>query len=479
MEEYPSSPEIERQVLGAMLLNKKACIIGITSLTKDVFFHWKNRALFQAAVDLVNSGSPVDIISISEAAKKYVDKESLDVDYVTDVFTSIGTSTNVEYHCKILNDFYIRRRLIQIGESLTKKSVDNTVDINEVAGEVSNAVIEIVRSHGKGRIISTLSELARDNIERIEATGNDRPVIPTGFPFPTCSKEFALDTYLGGGGLGVGELHIIGALESAGKSSLATLLAYTASMIGKEKGYGVAYYSLEGGESAVIRTLRTQLSGVSMDDESISNHKAYVVDTLKEIEESKLPFVVDDMRYDRPVTTAKLAAHVKMAKSEYNSKLFIIDYLTQLSYRAEHYTADLERILADLVDIAGAEQVAILCLHHLSSKYADELRLKNEPLDPEISHFGMSPAGIRRYSNTILAISNPHSAGTIPTNKIDSNGIDWGSRSGMPKRVELRCLKNKTGSRDWKLPLEWHPKAVLFTEWKQSVGKSWVNDAYN
>ena len=46
MEDLPSSPEIEKQVLGAMLLNKKACIIGVTSLTKDVFFHWKNRAPF-------------------------------------------------------------------------------------------------------------------------------------------------------------------------------------------------------------------------------------------------------------------------------------------------------------------------------------------------------------------------------------------------------------------------------------------------
>jgi len=331
---------------------------------------------------------------------------------------------------------------------------------------VSNAVIEIVRSHGKGRIISTLSELARDNIEKLERAGTDREVIKSGFPFITMRDEKMSLDYNLGGGFGTNELHVLGALESAGKSSMAVLMSYCASIIGKKNGYGVGYFSLEGGVDAVIRTLRTQLTGMPMSSAIFDSDKEATVKVLKEIEDHNLPFVVDDLKYERPVTTSKINNHIRMMKVEYGVKFVVIDYLTQIFHRAEYSTSDTEKILCDLVDIANEHGVAILLLHHLSNKYAEEVKMRNCPLTPELSHFGIAPSGLRRYANTILAISNPHSSGTVPINKIDNNGIDWGGRQGMPKRVELCCLKNKTGERGWSLPLTWMPSCVLFSEWE-------------
>ena len=57
----PNSLESEQSVVGSMIMDRDAILTASEILTKDDFYHQQYGVLFEAIVELYNSGQPVDL----------------------------------------------------------------------------------------------------------------------------------------------------------------------------------------------------------------------------------------------------------------------------------------------------------------------------------------------------------------------------------------------------------------------------------
>jgi len=477
----PHSLEIEQQVLGAMMLNAQAIMKASIILDRQCFYRGRHREIYDAMLRLYNRGEPVDLTMLSEELEgKGVLQECGGIAYLADIGASVGTSSNVEYHARVLAEKAIRRRVIVRSDKLREDCYDPSVDIHEAIEGVETDLAQIRTTDGRGKVVELLGDIMVAEVEAARRGETKGHVIPTGFPQPSDGGVTPFDAALGGG-LHTEELYVIGARPAQGKTSLGVQMAYTAAMADSRTSVG--YINLEGGRRAIASVATAQLAKVdpralvSPVERKKTNEQQWdeMEDWAKWMQ--SLPVHVDDMAYERPATAEKLRSHARMLRMEHGVNFLIIDYLTKIHYDRRNYQEDLGRVLDELSDIAVSENMAVLLFHHLNREYDEEVRRVGEPVRPSMGHFGLTGA-LDRYAFGIFALCNPHGGLVKPKSLIQTkdNGteladpIDWGHEADAPKRVELTNIKIKDGSNLWSIPFEWVGRHRLFKRFPQVGG---------
>src|SRR5581483_5723882 len=93
----PQNVEAEAGVLGSLLIDPEAVVQVADFLRSEDFYRETHRVIFQAVVDLYESGEPEEIGGVS---------------YVSSLANQVPTSANVEHYARIVERTSILRRLI-------------------------------------------------------------------------------------------------------------------------------------------------------------------------------------------------------------------------------------------------------------------------------------------------------------------------------------------------------------------------------
>src|SRR5690349_10830904 len=105
----PHDNELENAVLGSILLERGAFISVAGIIKTDSFYSKKNQVIFNAASNLFSKGEPIDIITICNELKSTGDLDLVGGPfYVSQLTNRIGSTTNVETHARIIEQFAIR-----------------------------------------------------------------------------------------------------------------------------------------------------------------------------------------------------------------------------------------------------------------------------------------------------------------------------------------------------------------------------------
>ena len=128
----PNNPEIEKSVLGCLLMDKQDYAIKLSELD---FMSEVNRAIFKAIRKLYDSKSVIDIITVSD---------SLDIDnaigIVADLSNYIASPENIEYYIGILKTYTMRREVIKA--AIKAKELAESERF-ETAIELKNDVLQV------------------------------------------------------------------------------------------------------------------------------------------------------------------------------------------------------------------------------------------------------------------------------------------------------------------------------------------------
>ena len=128
----PHSIDLERQVLGAMMLSRQATSKAVALLDRQVFYLGRHREMFDAILRLYERGEPADLTLLAEElSREGVLGECGGPAYLADVAATVGTSTNVEYHARLLIEKAVRRRGITLSGKLAADCLDETADVYE------------------------------------------------------------------------------------------------------------------------------------------------------------------------------------------------------------------------------------------------------------------------------------------------------------------------------------------------------------
>src|SRR5690625_4287908 len=230
----PFAPEAEATVIGAMMMDAEAVPVGLEAVEASDFYDRRNRVLFEAIGELFDRSAPTDPPSLGDHLMQTGRLNDVGgMVYIAEILDVVPTAATVEYHARIVRDRALRRALMKAGRAI---AADAGAQDSEVAADkldrASQQIFELAEGRVEGGPVDLRAAMrpTMADIESRARSGGSPRGIPTGFA--------DLDEMTGG--VQRGDLWIVAARPSMGKTSIATGMTLHASI---EVQVGAAIFS--------------------------------------------------------------------------------------------------------------------------------------------------------------------------------------------------------------------------------------------
>ena len=353
----PQAIELEEAVLGALMIDNESLSDTIDSLQPEYFYKLDNQKIFEAIINLFNNSKPVDILTVSEELKRMNALDSVGgMIYISQLTNNISSSSNTEFHARIIAEKFIKRSLISISNNIIGDAFNDTIDIFDLLNTAEEKLFNVTegtlrKSYDK---MSILIKGALDNIEVLRQKEDGLSGVPSGF-----SK---LDRVTSG--WQNSDLVIVAARPGMGKTAFALSMARNIA-INHEKAIG--FFSLEMSSEQLVSRLIASEAELSASKLRRGDLKDYEMVQLHE----KIKQLSDAQIYidDTPALTVfELRAKARRLVKNHNVEIIIIDYLQLMSAggNAGNREQEISTISRSLKGIAKELKIPVVALSQVN-----------------------------------------------------------------------------------------------------------------
>lgn len=423
----PHSVEAEQAVLGCMLLSPNDCIgecVARLKVGAEVFYDLRHQALFTLLAEMFDKRQAIDTITLNERLK---DKQLSDaiggINYVSDLPDTVHSTAHLTWWLDIVQETYLLRRMIKVCTEAVGRAYECHGEFDKLMDEIERDVLHIseARVQTTNKPIKQLVKSAITTIEDYHQRQGMLTGLGTGF------IDFDKLTT----GLHGGEMIVIAARPSVGKTSLAMNIAEHVAI---DENLPVGIFSLEmTAESLILRMLcsrsRVNLRNVR---EGFLAERDFPKLTGAATKLSSAPLFIDD---SSGLSILQLRAKARRMYQQYGIKLFVIDYLQLLhttERRAENRQQEIADISLGVKNLAKELNVPVIVLSQLNREVERE---KGRP--PRLSDLRESGA-IEQDADLVGLLYRP-------TSKDDDDSANEPS-DAMP--VNLLIAKQRNGPAD-------------------------------
>jgi len=420
----PQNLEAERALLGSILLDNSALNLALEGVGKDDFFSEAHRITFDKMIAISERNRTIDLVTLAEELSKDGQIEKAGGAAYLAALTDgvpVGASVAVSEYSRIVREKSILRRLINASHNVISRCMEGTDDPDTLIDLAQSQVFEIAEQKVQSGFanIRDIMRLSFGSIEELIERGRNITGVATGLD--------DLDKMTSG--LQAGELAVLAARPSLGKTALALNIAAHAAI---KQHKTVGFFSLEmSKESLVIRLLCSEAavdshrlrSGFANREEW--NRLTHALGRLAEA-----PLLIEDTP---ALSIMQIRTKARRLKMEKGLDLVVVDYLQLVSGqgRFENRTQEVSYISRSLKSIAKELKVPVLALSQLSR--APEQR--PGPGRPQLSDLRES-GSIEQDADVVIFIYRERK----PVDETEEDGE--AERRGWPMKLILGKQRN-------------------------------------
>jgi replicative DNA helicase len=427
----PSSPESERAILGAVLLNNALVSQAIELLRPEDFYVGSHRRIFVAMIALFEHGSEINPILIGEELKRDGALESVGgITFITNLTYGLPHFANIAAYAKIVRGKSLMRQLVKVCNKVTSEALEEEEEAQIVLDHAEQAIFALADERTR-QGFSHVKPVADQLLEKVQEMAG-RSAMLTGLT--TGFTE--LDSMTSG--LQPSDLIVVAARPSMGKTSLCLTLAQNAAIHSQAV---VGIFSLEmSKESLVMRMLCSEghvdahrfRSGFLSRDEW-----ARLAGALGTLADARI--FIDDTP---GISVLEMRAKARrLATEQKKLDLIIVDYLQLMSgssRRAESRQQEVSQISRELKGLAKEMNVPLIALSQLSR--APEARTDHRPQLADLRESG----AIEQDADVVAFIYREEQYNRTDENAGIAEIIVSKQRNGPTGTVRLAFLKEFT-----------------------------------
>ncbi len=377
----PHNEEAEVAVLGAMLLSPEAAATGMGMLNfEGAFYRAAHQTLFSAICELCSGktgDSGVDVVVLSDHLERTGRLDEVGGrSYIMQLMDSVPTAAHIEHYAQIVRQNAILRRIIGACTDMVQKCYDTDEDVQVLLDDVEQKIFDVAGMN-QSKDVQQIKDLMVDAIEYLDKLSNqDASVLGlrTGYDFDRLIT-----------GLRPGELFVLAARPSIGKTALALNMASNIALSAEHPGVG--FFSLEMPAQQLVLRMICGLAKVSLGEfknRTLSN--ARWRDTLEACQTlQQANIVIDDTG---AIDILELRAKARRMCSKYQTKVIFIDYLQLIQAHVNHNASrenEVAKISGSLKAMAKELNVPVVVLAQLN-------RMAEQGEKPKLSHLRESGA---------------------------------------------------------------------------------------
>ncbi|KEO81329.1 replicative DNA helicase [Tumebacillus flagellatus] len=423
----PQHIEAEQAVLGAVMLEADAIVTVQEMLSVPDFYRKSHQLIYEAILQLAESGEPVDVVTVSKMLSDNGQIEEIGgVAYLANLANSVPTAANVDHYASIVKEKSVLRRLINTATKIAATGYQGG-DVNEMISDAEKRIMEISQAGSINKGFTQIKDVLLDTFERIEFLYNNRggvTGISSGYP--------DLDRMTNG--FNRSDLIILAARPAVGKTAFALNLATN---VAARAGQTVAIFSLEMGKEQLVQRILCAEANIDagrmrsgMLDEDDWPKLTMAVGAL-----SETPIFIDDTP---GITVHDIRAKCRRLKAEHGLGLILIDYLQLISGsgRSDSRQQEVSEISRTLKLIARELDVTVIALSQLSRSV--EQRQDKRPMMSDLRESG----SIEQDADIVSFLYRDDYYNPESERKNIVEFIIAKQRSGPTGTVELVFLKN-------------------------------------
>ena len=214
----PQDIEMERALLGALMLNQNAMYEVADLVGVDSFYAGKHRTIFDAMLSLYAKGEPIDVVTISSKLKeRKLLAEVGGAGYLSELVGAAASPGSARHYAQGVQTKFVLRSLIDAAAKIGELGFEEDRDVEIILDEAQSAAVSVTQTPMLRSFSAIKDELAEpwERLEMLQNSSGTMRGIPTGFP--------QLDSMLAG--LQKSDLIILAARPSMGKTALALDIA--------------------------------------------------------------------------------------------------------------------------------------------------------------------------------------------------------------------------------------------------------------
>ncbi len=367
----PQSPDAERAVLGAVLINNHAFYRVIGKIDTEDFFKDAHRTIFATMRRMAEQSREIEPLTLKEELAKHAQLDQVGgIAYISALLDTVPDVANVERYAAIVKEKSMLRRLIVMGNSVMRAALDSPSEPGDVLTIAEKSLYEIAEGSTEKGFVS-LSAITRTNMGAIEQIHSNPGRLITGLP--TGYDRFNEMT----SGFQAQDLIILAARPSMGKTSLMMNIAESIALPGKdglprngnERLYSVGVFSLEMSKEQIGLRILSSESGVSnhLIRSGMLSERNWrdLADAALRLAKGKI--FIDDSAGMDPL---EMRAKARRLKMEAGLDMIMVDYLQLMSIKGkvESRQQEISQISRGLKAIAKELNVPVLSLSQLSRR---------------------------------------------------------------------------------------------------------------
>lgn len=370
----PNEPDLEQAILGVLLLEKDRMVEVIQLLPcEDAFYKEEHKLIYKCMLDMHRNGNAIDMLTVMSELRNRNQIDTVGGNYyITEITMSVVSGAHLHEHCSKVSKAFLQRETIRLCGNMIKRSFERE-DPHDIHDDFVHQFAKAFETKSRSAWIRA-DQAGRQFIEaREEIIANDGQTgISTTFE--------KLDK--ANGGFRPGQLIILAARPSVGKSALAASIALqTATNDGS-----VGIINLEMSIPETFGRLIAQESGIGYNlierDIKLDNLLlGRYVDRL-----SKLPiyFSQSTKVNIHDITNAATYLHQK-----HGLKLLIVDYLQLVEEDAKsqgNRERAISKISRGLKTLAMALKIPVIALSQLNRE--SDKRQDKKPVISDLRESG-------------------------------------------------------------------------------------------
>jgi replicative DNA helicase len=429
----PQNLEAEQAILGALMVDRDLVPIVSEIVQKSDFYAPHHATVYDAITALYERGEPVDKVSVAEELRR---RKLLDevggADFISLLLNTVPTAASAEYYARVVAEKSILRSLITAGSRIAGIAFEQPENVDDVVDQCEQMIFEIGRRSAGG--FTLVRDLLKPAFEKIDTLYHQRGTV-TGVP----SGFARLDQFTTG--FQPGELIIIAARPSMGKTSLCLNIALNAARAGKH----VALFSLEMSNDQLVQrflSMEAHIDAQSLRTGNIKDKEWGEITRAMGVL-AEVPIFVDD---SAALTVSEVRSRSRRLAATTGLDLIMVDYLQLLrstNTRVTNRVEIIDEICRGLKALAKELKVPVIALAQLNR--SPESRNDKRPMLSDLRESG----GIEQEADVVAFIyRDEYYNPPTPENENIAEINIAKQRNGPTGLVQLRFDKRYTSFSD-------------------------------
>lgn len=359
----PHSIENEQGVLGCILLSPQECLTQYTEKvgdTSDIFYDLRHQTIIDRLLVMYDQRIPIDLISLQQNLKDWgLLDEVGGIPYLNTLQDSVPSASNLTYYLDVVIEKSWLRKAIGTCTDFVGRVYDFQGELPQLVDEFESSVMRLTQQRDQASSVP-IGDLVMGAMNALESYYNRQ-----GAPGAVATGYLDLDRILLGG-LKQGEMMILAARPSMGKTSL---LMNMMENIATVQRLPVGIFSLEMTKEALTMRMICSRSRVNLSNatDGFLSERDFPRLTAAAGTIRNAPIYIDDTP---ALSILQLRAKARRMMQQYGIKVLGVDYLQLMhstSKRArENRQLEVSEISSGLKALAKELNIPIVVLSQLN-----------------------------------------------------------------------------------------------------------------